>query len=257
MLMISPLAPAMEVLKQRAGDRELCSFRGLVLACCGSDTHMSRSRVLHDRGYVGKVKVDDSVAVDKVGNALDTAAENIVCLSECVCECDPCLGELLQSFVGDDDKRIDSVTEDLYTFFSRIHSSSAFKGKGLGNDTDSEDSHVTRQLCHDGSGSSSGSSAHTCGDEHHVSALESGTDLFLAFLGGSCTVFGIAAGTHSFCGLFADGYLFGGCRTHESLLFGINSNELDVLDVGFYHTIDGIGPAAPPTPTTFILTLLS
>lgn len=36
----------------------------------------------------------------------------------------------------------------------------------------------------------------------------------------------------------------GAGRTHESLLFGINSNELDVLDVGFYHTVDGIGPAS-------------
>lgn len=50
----------------------------LILALCRADAHMCKTGVLHGGNDVVEVEVHEGRNVDKVGNALNAAAQNVV-----------------------------------------------------------------------------------------------------------------------------------------------------------------------------------
>lgn len=116
---------------------------------------------MHDGGHVGKVEVDESGHIDKFGNALHTAAEHVVGDLKGIEQRDARIGYLLQSFIRDDNERIDVLAELAYALLCLTHTAAALKDKGLCHDSDGQNVHFLRYACNYRSGSGPRAAAHT------------------------------------------------------------------------------------------------
>ena len=82
------------------------------------------------------------------------------------------------------------------------------------------------------------------GDEHHVGALEDLADLVPALLGRRSADLGIRSGPQSPGDLAADVQLDVGVAHEKCLGVGVDRDELDSLEAGVDHPVDGVGTAA-------------
>ena len=89
-----------------------------------------------------------------------------------------------------------------------------------------------------------GAAAHAGGDEHHVRAGEMIADLVDHFLGRGAADIGLRAGAEPFGHLHAhlDDAL--GLRQGERLRVGVGDDEIDTLQAGRDHVVDGIAAGA-------------
>ena len=205
---------------------------------------MSKAGVTHNGGHIGEVEVDQTGNNDQVGDALDALTQHIVGDQEGVLQRDALVGNVLQSFVRDDDQRVNTGGELGDTLLGLRHALLAFKGEGFGDNGDGEDAHILRDLCDDGSSAGTGAAAHTGSDKDHVGVLEDRGDLLAVLLSGSLTDLGLGAGALAAGRLLADLYLLLRLREAQDMLVGVHCDELDVLDVHLDHTIDGVAAAA-------------
>ena len=167
---------------------------------------MSITCALHYRSNVSKVKVYVRCYVNKLGYTLNTAAKNVVGNLKCVCKSDSGVRYLLESFVRNDDKRVNKITKLCDTGFSLLHSELTLKCKGLGNDTNCKYIHLSCYSRNDRSSTRSGSASHTCGNEYHISTVKSRLDLLNALFCRSLTNLGLSACAVSLSYLLADSY---------------------------------------------------
>ena len=93
-------------------------------------------------------------------------------------------------------------------------------------------------------GAGAGAAAHAGGDEHHVRAGEVIADLVDHLLGGGAADVGLRAGAEAFGHLHAhlDDAL--GFRHGERLGVGVGDDEIDALEPGADHVVDGVAAGA-------------
>ena len=193
---------------------------------------------------VSEVKVDELLEVDKLGNALNALAENVVCLGECVEECNSAIGNELESLVGNNYERVNVLRELLNTLNCLIHSSLSLKCEGLGYDTNGENIHLVSDLSDYGSRARSCAAAHTCGNEYHICACERRLDLVKRLLSRSCTDAGVSACAKALGYLITDNHLLECERILKCLSVGIDSNKINTANVRGDHTVNCVVTAA-------------
>ena len=93
-------------------------------------------------------------------------------------------------------------------------------------------------------GAGAGAAAHAGGDEHHVRAGEVIADFVDHLLGGGAADLGLRAGAETFGDLHAhlDDAL--GLRQRQRLGVGIGDDEIDALQAGGDHVVDGVAAGA-------------
>ena len=234
-------------LKKRGGNSLHSRNLRLVSTLCSTNAHVSVAGVLHNRGNVSKVEVDKTGNVDKLGYRLNSATENVVGYLECVYESDVGVLYLLESLVGDYDKRVNVLGELLDTCLCLRVSSASLEGEGLGNDTDGKYAHFSGCLCYNGSRTGTGTAAHTCGDKHHVCTLESRLNGFDGFLGTALTDLGVCACALSASDLISDNQLFCCAGCVQSHAVGVDRDELNASDISRNHTVNSVVSAAAYT----------
>ena len=89
-----------------------------------------------------------------------------------------------------------------------------------------------------------GAAALAGGHEHHVRALQRLLDLVVALLGGGEADVGVGARAEALGQLRADVQLDVGVGHQQRLVVGVDGDELDALEAGVDHAVDGVGAAA-------------
>ena len=95
----------------------------------------------------------------------------------------------------------------------------------------------------DRGGTGAGAAALAGGDEHHVGALEHLFDLVAVLLGGLLADLGVGAGAQAAGELAADVELDVGVAHQQRLGVGVDGDELDALQPGVDHAVDGVDAA--------------
>ena len=85
-----------------------------------------------------------------------------------------------------------------------------------------------------------GAAALARGDEHHVGALEHLFDLLAVLLGGLAADLGVGAGAEPAGELTTDVELHVGVAHEQRLRVGVDRDELDALQPGVDHAVDGV-----------------
>ena len=88
-----------------------------------------------------------------------------------------------------------------------------------------------------------GAAALAGGDEHHVGALDHLLDLVAVRLGGAAADLGIAAGAEPAGEVATDVELDVGVAHQQRLRVGVDGDELDALQPGVDHPVDGVDAA--------------
>ena len=229
--------------EQRALNRHLGRFVGLVLAGGFAHAHVCIARVAHDRADVGEVEVDKTLHFDQVGDALNGLTQHVVCDVECVQEGDFLVGDILQAFVRDDDERVHGVAEHFDALFRLIHPALAFKLERFGDNADGQNAELTRDFRNDRRTAGTRAAAHAGGDEDHVGILDQLDDVVFVFFDGFLALFRVCAAALAARDAFADLKHLAGC--FQKLLFiGVDGDEFDALQVAGNHAIDRV-VAAP------------
>ena len=141
-----------------------------------------------------------------------------------------------------------SVSTHLLQFgdagFGEAHAARALEVERLGDHADGEDAELARDLGDDGRGAGAGAAAHAGGDEHHVRAGEMIADLVDHLLGGGAADLGLRAGAETLGHLHAhlDDAL--GLRHGQRLRVGVGDDEVDALQAGRDHVVDGVAAGA-------------
>ena len=209
---------------------------------------MGISHILHDGFNVCEVEVDESGHVDGLGDALHALAQDVVSHIERVLERDRLVSlKELKSVVGNYDKGVNVLTELCESVFSETHLSSSFEGERLRDYGYSEDALLFRDLGDHGSCSCSGTAAHSCGNEYHVGAFQSGCDLFAALIGCALALLGITAGSQSVSQLVPYLKLVCGFAVLKDLAVGIHRDKFDALDPGIRHAVNCVSAASADT----------
>ena len=147
MLIITPLAPAIEGFQQRAGNGGLCRVLALPAPLGAAHTHMGVAGVLHDAAHVGKIQVDEGGDIDQAGNALTPWRSTLSAASNAFIRV---IFSWLMSF-----SRSLGITIRLSTTcISRaampcsrqVHLAAALKGKGLGHNAHCQNAQVVGDL---------------------------------------------------------------------------------------------------------------
>ena len=143
---------------------------------------------------------------------------------------------------------ISSVSTHLLQFgdaaFGDAHAALAFEVERLGDHTDREDADFARHLGDDRRRTGAGAAAHAGGDEHHMRAGEMIADLVDHLFGGRAADFGLRAGAETFGHLHAHLNDALGLRRGERLRVGVGDDEIDALQAGGDHVVDGVAARA-------------
>src|SRR5690606_4187621 len=99
-------------------------------------------------------------------------------------------------------------------------------------------------LGHHGGSTRTGAAALAGGDEDHVGALQHLLDLLAVLLGGLATDLGVGAGAEAAGELAPDVELHVGVAHEQRLRVGVDGDELDALQTGVDHAVDGVHATA-------------
>ena len=128
--------------------------------------------------------------------------------------------------------------------FGRAHAAPAFEVERLCHHADGEDAHLARGLGDDGCSPGAGAAAHAGGDEHHVGAREMVAKFVDDFLCGGRADVGLGAGAETLGDLGAHLHDALGFRHRQRLRVGVGDDEVDALQPGGDHVVDGIAASA-------------
>ena len=142
------------------------------------------------------------------------------------------------------DQRIDAFLQLGDAVFGDPHAALALEMERLGDDADGEDADFARRARDDRRRAGAGAAAHAGGDEDHVRAGEVIADLVDHFLRRGAADLGLRAGAEPLGHLHAhlDDAL--GLRHGERLRVGVGHDEIDALETGGDHVVDGIAAGA-------------
>ena len=238
-------------LQQRAGNGGHRGLLCLVAARRGADAHVRVARILHDRGYVREVEVDDHVlaVADEFGDRADRLLQHIVRDAECVGERDLLVGDKFQPVIRNDDQRVDLVGQIRNAHLGLTHPVRTLKFERLRHNADGQNPLVVRDLRNDRGRAGARAAAHTGGDEGHLRALEGGGDLVAALLRAALADLGVGARAASLRQLRAKLHLLCGFGGKQRLL--INSTPRRPLCTMRLTAF----PPPPPTPMTLMFVI--
>src|SRR5690606_10308671 len=123
--------------------------------------------------------------------------------------------------------------------------SATLERERTGDHADGEAAQALGDLGHHGGPAGARAPALAGGDEHHVGALEHLLDVLAVLVGRLAADLGIGAGTRASGELSADVELHVGVGHEQRLGVGVHGDELDALQAGVDHAVDGVDPAAP------------
>ena len=150
----------------------------------------------------------------------------------------------MQPVVRDDDEGVDLLLEALDALLGLHRAATTLEGERAGDDADGEGAEALGHLGDDRRAAGAGAAALAGGDEDHVGALEHLLDLLAVLLGGLATDLGVAAGAEAAGELAADVELHVGVAHQQRLRVGVDGDELDALQAGVDHAVDGVDAAA-------------
>ena len=210
------------------------------LARAVADRHQCRPGVLHDRLHVGEVEVDDARLDDQVGDAADALPQHVVGHAEGLFDRGLGIDHVEQALIGDGDQRVDRLAQPGDALLGRAAATGALEVEGLGDDADGERAGRASMLGDDGRRSGAGATAHAGGDEDHVGAAHHLAQGIGALLGRALADLGTSARAQPFGQLVADADVDRSLAAHQRLGVGVDRDELDAVDTGIDHPVDGI-----------------
>ena len=186
--------------------------------------------------------------VDDLGDAGHGVVQHVVGALERVLERRVLVHHFEQLFVQHDDQRVDLGDQVVDALVGDPHLAAAFVVERLGDDADGQDAEFLGDLGHDRRGAGAGALAHAGGDEHHVGALQRGTDVATRRLRRCAAGLGVGArrpdpASPSWIVLVAS--------ERQRLAVGIDGDELHPLDTAVDHVVDRVAAAAAD-PTTLM-----
>ncbi len=230
-------------LQQRRGDGLLGGLFRLALAAGPADAHMGEARVLHHRGDVGEVQVDDSLDVDKVGDALHRLHQHLIRRRKGVDEGDFRI-DGPQPLVGDNKEGIHLFLQLGDALLGLADAALALKLKGLGDHADGEDAHIVGNLRNDRRRAGSGAASHAGGDKDHIGAFKGSCNLLPALLGGLLALLRVAAGAHASGELVPNVELVGGAGVTQGLDVRIHRDKFHAAHPTVAHMVHRVAAAA-------------
>ena len=157
------------------------------------------------------------------------------------------VGDPEQVLVRDDEQRVDMLLQLDDAGLGIAHAALALEMERLGDDADREDAELLGGLGDHGRGAGAGAAAHAGGDEHHMRAVQVIADLVDHLFGRGAADFRLRAGAETFGDLHAHLHDALGLRHGQRLGVGIGDDEVDALQPGRDHVVDGIAAGAADT----------
>ena len=213
---------------------------------------MSVTGILHNGSNIGKVEVDDTGNLYKLGNALNALTKNIVGNGEGVEEGYLLFRNEFKTLVGDNYKAVDMLSKLGNTGLRLLHTASALELEGLCDDTYGKNTLIFGKLRDNGSCARAGAAAHTCGDEHHIGACESLVESFHALFGCLFAYFGLRACALSLSNFFAYLNFCGRLGADKHLFVGVDCDELHTLNIRLNHAVDCVSAASADTHDLYL-----
>ena len=210
----------------------------------GADCHQGRSGIAHDRLHVGEVEVDDARLGDQVGDARDTLAKHVIRHLERFRQRRTRIDHVNEALIRNRDQRIDLLAQTVDAVLSRTSPPGAFEIEWLGDDAHRERAGGTRQFGDHRRSAGPGATAHSGGDENHVSIPHQLGEHIRALFRRASADFGPAAGAEAAGDLVADSHRNFGVAVQQRLGIGVDGNELDPGYAGIDHPVDRIAAGA-------------
>ena len=154
------------------------------------------------------------------------------------------IGHGEQAVVGDDDEGVDLLLQLLHTGIGLHGTTTTFEAEWAGDHTDGECTHAACGFGEYRSCTGTGAATFTGRDEHHVGALDHLFDLIAMCFGGGTAHFGVATGTQPTREVASDVEFHIGIAHEQRLRIGVDRDELDALQAGVDHPVDGIDAAS-------------
>ena len=227
-------------LHERTRDSDTRSLFCLALARSMSDTHMGIAGILHDAGNIGKVQIDEARVLDQVRDTCHCLAKHIIRDFKGIGQRNLLVGGIFQTIIRDNQKGINLSEEFPDARIGLNHPAVTFKLEGLGHNTDSQDPGFLGNIRHGRRSARTGAAAHSGGNKDHIRVFQHSGDGIAALFGSSPADLRIRTRALAFRNLFTDLDLLIRIRNRQSLLIGVDRNELDTLGAVFYHAVDNI-----------------
>ena len=149
--------------------------------------------------------------------------------------------------IRNDDQRVDALLQLHDARFGEPHAALTLEVERLGDHPDREDAEFARGTRHHRGGAGSGAAAHARGDEHHVRAGQVVTNLVDHLFGGRTADIGLGTGAETFGRRYAHLDDVFGPRHGQRLGVCVGDDEVDALEAGIDHVVDGVAARAPNT----------
>ena len=120
--------------------------------------------------------------IDDLGDTRHRIIQNVIGVTEPF-EHAVVFVDLFQLFVEDDDQRIDMLAEFFQTLICDIQTFLTFVAEWLGNHGNGQCTQLLGNFSHHGRCTSTGTTTHTSGDEHHVRTTQCIFDTVTGFFG--------------------------------------------------------------------------
>src|SRR6056297_2623289 len=230
-------------LEQWARDRGLRGGHSALVPARLADAHQRRTGVGQHHLDVGEVGVDQAWRGDQPGYPRDTLEQDLVGHLEGVQHTGLVVGDGEQTIVRDDDQGVDLLLELLHAVVGLHRSASSLERERPCDHTDGERPGLPGDLGDDRRRPGARTAALAGGDEHHVGTAHHLLDLFVVGLGRGTTDLGITAGAEPAREIATDVELDIGVTHQQRLRVGVHRGELDALQTGVDHPVDGIHAA--------------
>ena len=154
------------------------------------------------------------------------------------------IGDTEQVLVWNNDKRVDEGLKLLDAAFGDLHALLTFEAERLGDDADRQHAHLTHGAGDDRRSARSRAAAHAGGDEDHVRSFDLREDLFKRLFGARAADIGFCTRAEALSDARADLDAPLGLGLGQRLRVGIRDDEIDSLQSGGNHVVDGIAARA-------------
>ena len=209
-----------------------------------ADPQQRVARAGHDRAHVGEVEVDQPRQRDQVRDALDALAQDVVGDAERLDHRGVALEHGEQPVVGDDDQRVDLVGERRDSGLGLHAAPRALELERAGDDPDRQRAELAGDLGDDRSGTGAGPAARAGRDEDHVRPSQQRLDAVVLLARGLAAEIGVRARAEAAGHRIADVQGLVGRGLLQRLQVGVDRDELDALDLGLDHAVDGVDAGA-------------
>ena len=230
--------------KQRAGHRLLGRNAGAIGSGSDGGSHHGLAGLAHDGAHIFEVDVHMPRHIDDFSNAADGIFENIIGVRKRLILGDVVTQHFEQFLVQHHDQRIHIGFEFGQAAVGIAHAPATFKIKGLGDNTDRQNTHLACHASDHGRRAGAGATTHAGGDEQHVRTGNGRADVVHRQFGSVASLVGHAAGTQAAA---AELDRLVRCAATQRLGVGIGANKFHALHRATNHVGDGVAAATTNT----------